>query len=454
MARVESSVTSLSWIPMDAMRGVGKLAADLGIGRWDPPPPDRLGSLEELLAAGGIRFANQLRAWIEVEDGRITGHGQLGGGRVGPTTLRAGPRELEFPAAALPDLRPDPRVGPTWVRFTQTTGGRSGVPLPRRVRRAPFVQVAAPTVWTTLALTIHADGSSRYEVVGASPFPRHWIYDHTGALVAKTGLIDFTRWQRSAFGRHTPWGDEDSPALVTEVESALERQLSRLVIDARPSFRKLKRGATLVEQGAPGQELFLLFEGVLAIEVDGRPVTEVGPGAIVGEMALLEHDVMVVCAVPSRLRDRPELLATLATVLGVEPARLAARLGRSPGGTAALTVAQVPVERFRQLEPRLRAVDGLSFTRRPGDRHRSGGNRLPGGGRARGRAGPGGAGRAGGAPLAPASTTTVGRRHGGLPHTRQPPIGLSIHDHRRLLPNRPIALVKISPGTERSSAVV
>jgi hypothetical protein len=170
MARVESSVTSLPWIPMDAVRGVGKLAADLGISRWDPPPPERLGHLEGLLAAGAVRFANQLRAWVEVADGRVAGHGQLGGGQVGATTLRAGPRRLEFPAVALPDLRPDPRVGPTWVRFTQTSGGRSGLPLPRRVRRPPLVRVAAPTVWTTLALTIHADGSSRQQVVGRARF--------------------------------------------------------------------------------------------------------------------------------------------------------------------------------------------------------------------------------------------------------------------------------------------
>jgi CRP-like cAMP-binding protein len=365
MARVESSVTSLSWIPMDAMQGVGKLAIDLGIGQWDLPPPDRLERLDELLAADAVRFANQLRAWIEVEDGRVIGYGHLGRGHMGRTSLRAGPRQLVFPAVALPDLRPDPEVGATWVRFVQTAGGRSGLPLPRRVSRPPFVQVAAPTVWTTLALTIHADGSCQHQVVGASPFPRHWIYDHTGALAAKTGLVDLTGWQRGAFGRHSPWGDEESPALVTAVETALERRLSRLVIDAQPSFRKLKRGATLVEQGAPGSELFLLFEGVLAVEVDGRVITEVGPGAIVGEMAVLEHDVMLVCALPARLRDRPELLATVAAALGADPARLEARLGRGVGGTAAVTVAEVPVDRFRQIEPRLRAVEGLSFVRRP-----------------------------------------------------------------------------------------
>ena len=30
------------------------------------------------------------------------------------------------------------------VRFTQTAGGRTGVPTPRRVNRPPFVQVSAP----------------------------------------------------------------------------------------------------------------------------------------------------------------------------------------------------------------------------------------------------------------------------------------------------------------------
>jgi CRP-like cAMP-binding protein len=364
MARVESCVTSLSWIPMDAMHGVGRLAVDLGVGQWDLPPPDRLERLDELVAADAIRCANQLRAWIEVEDGRVIGQGHLGRGHMGRTSLRAGPRQLVFPAVALPDLRPDPVVGATWVRFVQTTGGRSGPPLPRRVRRPPFVRVAAPTIWTTLALTIHADGSSEHEVVGASPFPRHWIYDQTGTLVAKSGLVDFARWQRGAFGRHTPWGDEESPALVTAVETALERRLSRLVIDAGPSFRKLKRGATLVEQGDPGSELFLLFEGVLAVEMDGRVVTEVGPGAIVGEMAVLEHDVMLVFAVPARLRDRGELLATLAATLGADPAQLAARLERGIAETAAVTVTEVPVDRFRQIEPQLRGIEGLSFARR------------------------------------------------------------------------------------------
>jgi CRP-like cAMP-binding protein len=366
MARVESSVTSVSWIPLDAMQGLRKLAADLQVGQWDLPPPDRLDSLDDLLAHDAIRFANELRAFIDVEDGRITGHGRLGGSRVGRTTMHAGSKEVAFSPVALPDLCPDPETGTTWVRFVQTAGGRSGVPLPRRLRRRPFVQLVAPTVWTTLALTIHADGSSQYEVVGASPFPRHWVYDGTRRLVAKSGLVDFARWRRSAAARHTPWGDEESPALMTAVESALERRLSRVIIDARPAFRTLRPGATLVEQGEPGHELFLLLEGVLAVEADGEVVTEVGPGAVLGEMALLQHDVMLVSVVPARVRHRDELLATLAETLGVDRRQLAARLERGIRDTIALTVAALPVERFEAVERRLRGVAGLSFARRKG----------------------------------------------------------------------------------------
>jgi hypothetical protein len=158
------------------------------------------------------------------------------------------------------------------------------------VRRPPFVQIVAPLAWSTLALTISADGTSEWELLGASPFPRHWIYDRTATLVAKTGMIDFEEWYRTAFGRHTPWGEEDSPALVMVAETALERELSLRIMQAgsKPLIKTLERGATLVEQGAPGDALFLLLDGVLSVEVDGRLLAELGPGAVVGERAVLE----------------------------------------------------------------------------------------------------------------------------------------------------------------------
>lgn len=102
--------------------------------------------------------------------------------------------------------------------------------------------------------------------------------------------MDFKDWLRHAYGGHTPWGAEDSPALVAEAETALERELSTVIMrGTKPRFRKLKEGDVLVEQGQPGDELFLLLDGVLSVEVDGQPLVELGPGAIVGERAILER---------------------------------------------------------------------------------------------------------------------------------------------------------------------
>jgi hypothetical protein len=286
--RIESSVTSISWIPMNAIEGVVKMPFEMGVAHYDLPPPDRLTDLEELIASSAIRFANELRAWIEVDGGRVTGHGYSGRGHMGHTRMRVGGLNLTFCGVAFPDLQGRPEVGEDFVRFIQTAGGQPGMPAPRRVRGRPFVKVAGPVVWSTLALTVRADGTSDFEVIGASSFPRHWLYDHDGRLAAKTGYIDFGTWYRESFGERNPWGDQESPAIVTAVESALERELSHIIIGSNPPFRRLRPGETLVEQGDPGDELFLLFDGVLSVEQDGQPVVEVGPGAILGEMALLE----------------------------------------------------------------------------------------------------------------------------------------------------------------------
>ncbi len=288
--RIESSVTSLSWIPSEAVRGTTKLPFELGMAHYDEPPPDVVDDLESLRQADRFRFANDLRAWIEVEDGRVVCWGHAGGGHIGSTTVRLGPKSIVFAAVAFPDLQPEPEVSETSVRFVQTAGGRTGVPAPRTVRRPPFVQVSAPLAWSTLALTIRVDGTSDWEVVGASPFPRHWVYDQSGNLSAKTGMIDFKEWYRTAFGRHSPWGDEDSPALVTVAETALERQLSAQIMQAgaKPRIVSLAPGTTLVDQGDHGSSLYLLLDGVLAVEVDGRHLAEVGPGAVLGERAVLE----------------------------------------------------------------------------------------------------------------------------------------------------------------------
>jgi Cyclic nucleotide-binding domain len=291
--RYESCVTSLSWIPSEAVTGGARAAFDAGVAHYDDPPPDELGDVEELRAAGRFRFANVLKAWIEVDDaGRVTGFGYDGdsGGLMGSTTVSLAGLHYRFQAVQLQDLRRDPEPGDGWVRFVQTTGGRTSLPAPRRVRRRPFVQWQAPTVWTTLSLTLYADGRAEFGMPGASRFPRHWVYDRDGRLARKSGLADFRDWYRKSFGRYSPWGDEDSSALVMEVETALERALSVQLMHggAKPRISRLSAGATLVRQEQPGTDVYLVLDGVIRVERDGERLAEYGPGALLGERAHLE----------------------------------------------------------------------------------------------------------------------------------------------------------------------
>jgi hypothetical protein len=288
--RIESSVTSLSWIPSEAVGGLTKMPFETGVAHYDPPPPDEIEDIAALQRDGRFRFASRLSAGIDVENGAIVGHGQSGGGLICSTLIQLGKKQVAFEAIALPDLQPEPEVGASEVTFFQTAGGRTGVPAPRRVRRAPYVQFSAPLAWTSLALTLRADGSSSFALTGASSFPRHWVYDGDNKLALKSGMIDFSHWYRRAFGKHSPWGDRDSQALTTEVETALERQLSLSLMagGAKPKVKTYKAGAVITEQGAAEDDLYLVLDGVVRIEVDGERLAEYGPGSMHGERAVLE----------------------------------------------------------------------------------------------------------------------------------------------------------------------
>src|SRR4029450_1149627 len=126
--RIESSITSLSWIPQGAVEGWLRLPFELGVAHYDPPPPEVLGDLEELLGAGRIRFANRLEAWVEVQDGRIVDAGQSGGGRSNVTKVGYGAASIAFTPVAMPDLRPN----------------RSSAPAGRGLPRPPAVGPASP----------------------------------------------------------------------------------------------------------------------------------------------------------------------------------------------------------------------------------------------------------------------------------------------------------------------
>jgi hypothetical protein len=288
--RIEKSVTSITWIPSEAISGMPRLPFEMGVAHYDDPPPDKLEDLEALHQADAFREANELRAWVEFDDGKPSLYGYSGGGHIGVTRIKLGQRELAFAAVQYPLLQAEPEVGDGWVKFKQSAGGHMGLPAPRRVKGKPFFRVKSASAWTTLGLTIKADGTGEHSLEGASPFPRHWLYDDDGELVEKSGTIDFGEWYKTSHGKNTPWGEEDSPALTTAVESDLERELSASIMRKGKKLerRKIKQGEALMQEGEPGAELFLLLDGIVDIEVNGEPVAEIGPGALLGERAVIE----------------------------------------------------------------------------------------------------------------------------------------------------------------------
>jgi cyclic nucleotide-binding protein len=289
--RIESSVTSITWIPSEAIDGMPKLPFQWGIAHYDEPPHDRLLDIDAMHEKDMFREANELKAWIEVDDdGMITDCGYSGRGRVGVTRIKLFRREIAFPAVQYPLIQAEPERLDGAVRFVQSAGGHMGLPAPRRVVGKPFMRISSASAWTTLELTINADGSAEGRMVGASSFPRHWVYDDDGVLVEKSAAIDFDRWYRESHGKNTPWGEEDSPAIATAVESELERELSMSIMrdGAKLERRTYEQGQAIVQQGDEGRELFLILDGTIDVEVDGDEVAEIGPGALLGELALLE----------------------------------------------------------------------------------------------------------------------------------------------------------------------
>ena len=287
--RHESAVTSISWIPSEAMTGPMRLPMDLHIGHYDDAPPDHLepGDLETLREQDRFRFANHLSAWVEAEDGEIVDAGYSGGGLVGSTTAKLG-LSVTIPGVAFPIIQASPLIEGGKATFRQTAGGRTGAPLPHRIDHPPYVRMTGPTAWTSLELTITSSGASFFELTGASPFPRHWIYGADGDLAAKSGTIDFEDWTHHQESEGTPWDDHEHAVLLSGVESQVERELSNVIMGDKPELVPFAESDVIIEQGQPGGPIYLILDGLAHVDVDGEGVAELGPGAIIGERSVLE----------------------------------------------------------------------------------------------------------------------------------------------------------------------
>ena len=335
--RIKASAACLSWIPPTAVEGAFGLPFGLGIAHYDQPPPDVAPDIDALLGADAIRFANQVHAWIDVDGGRIVNHGMSGRGRLGSTTVRLGSRGLTFAGLALPDLRPPPEVETDRIRFTQTAGGHTGIAVPRWVAHPPFWRLTAPVAWSTIRLTVHADGSAEAELADASPFPRHFLYDPAGRLTEKSALLRYRDWLRESGKQGTPWDAITGPIPVASVNSAVERSLANtILVSGNYHQHRLPLGALLSERPIADTEVHLLLDGLLVIEIDHRPAVEAGPGAIFDPVLRTQDSkdhVTVRARTPCRLAVVPRADLDTEALLGAAAAQVS-RFLAARGGAA------------------------------------------------------------------------------------------------------------------------
>ena len=52
---------------------------------------------------------------------------------------------------------------------------------------------------------------------------------------------------------------------------------------------RMPAGSLIVDQGQTGREAFVLLEGSVTVKRNGKKITTMGPGSIVGELSLLDH---------------------------------------------------------------------------------------------------------------------------------------------------------------------
>ncbi len=100
----------------------------------------------------------------------------------------------------------------------------------------------------------------------------------------------------------------------------------------------LDQGSELTGQGHLGREFFVVVEGVASVERDGKTIGAVGPGEIVGELAVLDTPV----------RTATVIARTPMRVLVAERRSLAPLLGRTP--RLAQRVAEVRQARMAALD--------------------------------------------------------------------------------------------------------
>jgi CRP/FNR family transcriptional regulator, cyclic AMP receptor protein len=104
---------------------------------------------------------------------------------------------------------------------------------------------------------------------------------------------------------------------------------------------RVDAGTVLVTQGEPGREAFIVVEGEATVSVDDTEVATLGPGACIGEIALLDRG----------LRSATVTAATPMTLLVLDPREFKGLMLKIPA--IAVKVAAALAARVRELDNKL-----------------------------------------------------------------------------------------------------
>lgn len=108
------------------------------------------------------------------------------------------------------------------------------------------------------------------------------------------------------------------------------RELADLVHDA--SETSVPAGWALIAEQTPADSAYVILTGTAHVQRDGQRVADLGPGDVVGEMALVSH----------ALRNATVVADSALELLRLGADRFARLLERDPGLRAALTARMRP----------------------------------------------------------------------------------------------------------------
>lgn len=125
-----------------------------------------------------------------------------------------------------------------------------------------------------------------------------------------------------------------------EIFKGLSKKEIALISKLMSAIR-IKAGKEIIKEGASGREAFIIVEGTASVWRHGKLVTSVGPGAVIGEMAVITNTSRT-----ASVRAETDLLVEV-----LNRSEFLQLLDESPGLTRKLLTATIL--RLQQLEPTL-----------------------------------------------------------------------------------------------------